>query len=412
MELITRKENTILIIAVYVQFVVWMFQFVVYAALGQGVILPVYYVCNTLRIFLLAICVCIWLKRSFIDISFVYVSVFVFFFIQVVVFRENATIVSEYYLFDFFVVCIPAFLNIKLINDEQLQIRIMVLFSWVVFLTGALYFLLYSELILHEDTYSMSYSYYMLFSSLTFLYVSFEKRRFLYIFPFIASMVLILIIGSRGAVISGIMYFLVIVFLSNKSRIARLFSLIIVIAFVANTRRIVEIIAKIFNEIGYDSRSIELLATGEFISYDSGRRGIYADAVELIRFHPFAGNGVGADIRMLGQYTHNFFLDVFVHFGIVLGGIIVILVVCLMIIAFINSKSKSLFFLYFFLGFFPLMVSGTYITSITFWMFLGYCISRINICILWRNKKKTEIDGVTQYEQNSQIIENYKTEYC
>ena len=88
-----------------------------------------------------------------------------------------------------------------------------------------------------------------------------------------------------------------------------------------------------------------------------------------------------SDFRLLGTYTHNLFLDLFMHYGVVFGVLIVVAFMTIISVSFYKSENKMFTFLMFCFGFLPLMVSGTYLVEAALWIYLGYCCRKLPVRI-------------------------------
>ena len=375
---LTAKENKIFILSIYVQFCLWMLQLLIYEFIGGGVVASVHVFVSIIRAITLIASAYLWLKYNAMEMAWGYLICFFIYITQIIIYPENRLYINEY-VFDFFVIALSCYFNMKFINDENLHIKMMQVFAWIVFFLGEIYFILFWEKISYDETYSMAYTNYMLFSLVVFIYTFFEEKKTLYIIPILFSVLSMLLIGSRGAIVASVAYFLFLVFMSKKITMIRVAIILILIGVCVNLSRIFELMVEFFRKMGINSRSIDFLISGEFISYDSGRSNLYLKSIELIKLHPYIGNGIGADSRVLHTYTHNLFLDILVQFGLVIGITIIICMLVIMVLGLLKTDNKALYFLFFFLGFFPLMVSGTYLTQITFWMYMGYCMGRMKI---------------------------------
>ena len=139
--------------------------------------------------------------------------------------------------------------------------------------------------------------------------------------------------------------------------------------------------AKFLGKIGFESRTLLLLLRGEILTHDSGRNLLRMKAFQAIKANPFTGNGIGSDFRLLGTYTHNLFLDLFMHYGVVFGVLIVVAFMTIISVSFYKSENKMFTFLMFCFGFLPLMVSGTYLVEAALWIYLGYCCRKLPVRI-------------------------------
>ena len=122
-----------------------------------------------------------------------------------------------------------------------------------------------------------------------------------------------------------------------------------------------------------NSRSMEYFVTGSLVTDLGGRDTIYSIVVELIKQNFAFGSGIGADLAATGQYSHNLFLDLLLHYGIFLGTSMILIILVMMWISLSKTNDKALWFVFFCGGFLPSMVSGTYLSSMLLWIFFGYC---------------------------------------
>ena len=128
--------------------------------------------------------------------------------------------------------------------------------------------------------------------------------------------------------------------------------------------------------VGVRSRTLLLfLQDGVHLS---GRDIIYRGVMAEIIESPWLGIGIAGDRRVLsGGYTHNFFIELIGNFGFILGILVSVGIIILIIKALIikDRDKYNLIIIWMSLGFVHLMVSGSYLTDINFWIFLGLMIS-------------------------------------
>lgn len=131
------------------------------------------------------------------------------------------------------------------------------------------------------------------------------------------------------------------------------------------------------------SRTIMKFLDNSIIS-DSGRSLYYTNAKRIITEHPFFGIGVFSSRAYLqdsiglpiftSAYPHNFFLEVFMQFGLVFPLFIFFLLWLFFYIQLYNSKEYSVdFFFYIFIAYgLRLLLSGSYLYDFSVSMLLGY----------------------------------------
>ena len=82
---------------------------------------------------------------------------------------------------------------------------------------------------------------------------------------------------------------------------------------------------------------------------------------------------------MEGVYAHNIFIEILANFGIILGTILslVLIILCIKALLINNRDVAEMLIIWFSIGFIPLIVSGSYITDIKFWIFMGLMMKAI-----------------------------------
>lgn len=316
------------------------------------------------------------LRRNLIKTIVIYMVAMFIFILHYAIFPENRA-----YIFDlivpFFFMSLPAFIYTLSIKNFEVFEVIMKKSSYIVFLFGALIGILVFTDRASAGSYSMALSYYMLLPTIMFTDELIDKFS-VRIASFVGlSLLVILALGSRGAVLCVIVFaFLKIIKSKEKLTYKRALTYlglcgIGVISYI-NLEKILESMYLIFLNFGIRSRSILLFLRDEV--HLSGRESIYDSLIVELVNNPVLGIGIGGD-RLIrsGGYAHNLFLEIFIDFGLILGAIITvfllaIIVKCLLIK---NRERYSLFIIWLSLGFVHLMVSSTYITDIKFWIFLG-----------------------------------------
>ena len=222
-----------------------------------------------------------------------------------------------------------------------------------------------------EIGYSMSFGYCFLLPT---LYL-FHQDNYLDRILSIVLLLMILLDGSRGPVaVAGLFICYELLFASGTKNKAKSIFLFVVIGAIG-----IAFLSK--NGFFEESRTVTLAMNGEFISHDSGREELlYIPAMRKIEESPIVGWGVGSDRALLGFYTHNVFLEVFMHYGIMGGGALFLIFFYHCIRVFFDKKrlssqgGRTVFIMLFLFGFVPMLVSGSYLTSFHFAVLLGYMI--------------------------------------
>ncbi|MBQ6847383.1 MAG: hypothetical protein IJO62_00505 [Clostridia bacterium] len=261
------------------------------------------------------------------------------------------------------------------------------------------YYYLYSFDIVNSEEYefgySMGFGFRVLLPCILSLHFAFEKREkkkilsLIWFLPFALCMFLILTYGSRGPII-GVLAYLILRFglvflLDKKVSFAKKMAMLLLIilgsmAVYTFFGYFVEVFADYLDDLGITSRTITRILN-QTIADDNGRDFFFKKALSKITV---AGLGPFSDQYMWGRgnYCHNFFLEVLLDFGFVIGMGIIILVIVLICKIIGRSEDNpwfSLFvvFLSYCLG--RLMFSGTFWSETMFWMTLGLgwiCLKR------------------------------------
>lgn len=288
---------------------------------------------------------------------------------------------------NFFLMIFPNFIYSLCISDISNMMVITEKTSKYVFFIGICIGILTFTNIINIGLYSQSFSYYMLLPTLFFLerFLSFyDLKNFLGV---MISLILILAFGSRGAIFSVLAFFILyqIINVSVKSRkklFFNIFLFLLLFVLIIFIKDIMVLFQKILVAKGLYSRNLDLFLQEDI--FLSGRETIYSTVINCIIKNPFLGIGLTGDRYVTGGfYSHNFFLEIFSSFGVIMGCLIIFLIFCLLIhnLRMRNMKVNNFLLMWFCLGFVPLMISGSFLTHYEFWTFLG-----LNINIL-ANKK-------------------------
>ena len=126
---------------------------------------------------------------------------------------------------------------------------------------------------------------------------------------------------------------------------------------------------------GIKSRSISLFLRPDV--HLSGRDKLYEIVIEALLENPLVGLGLLGDRVLINTYVHNFFIEIFSHFGIVIGFLLLIslLFILLKNIVTRNKIKYDMLAIWTGLGLMPLMVSSSYLINLNFWVLLGLLMS-------------------------------------
>lgn len=311
-------------------------------------------------------------KLKFIGTYFIAIFIFI---INYLIFPENQVYLGEI-IFPFFFMCLPAFVYSMSINDWNVLKQIMKKASFIVFVFGTILGILIFSGTASAGTYSMSLSYYMLLPVIIYLNELLDKfslRALLFVF---ISLMVILALGSRGAILCILVFvFLKLLRPSNKLNYKKVFLYIVssgsALLIFLNLKNIFEYLYNFLFNFGIESRSIRLFLREDV--HLSGRDRLYDDVNHETISNPFIGIGIGGDRRVIGGYVHNLFLEILANFGIILGTFLIITLILLIFKSLLvkDREKYNMIIIWLSLGFVHLMVSGSYITDIKFWILMG-----------------------------------------
>lgn len=139
---------------------------------------------------------------------------------------------------------------------------------------------------------------------------------------------------------------------------------------------------------GIRSRSISLFLRDSV--HLSGRSEIYDLVINEIARNPLIGIGIAGDRLLIGGgYVHNFFIEIIGNFGIIIGSILAIALIIIMLRPLASKEliKYNMVSIWISLGFVSLMVSGSYLESMNFWILLGLLVNFNRVSLLNRIKR-------------------------
>ena len=175
-----------------------------------------------------------------------------------------------------------------------------------------------------------------------------------------------LLTGTRGPLVCLVFCFAFGVFFSNMSNKMRLLLLVMGASFVIYLFSplfvsSIEALNGVFMNFGIRNRILMKIIREDFFG-GSGRENVQAVVLQAISEKPIFGYGFLGDRSFQnGGYPHNFVLEIWCHFGVLLGSIIILLLIHNYIKMFKNRKeNRILYIMLFSVSYVKLMLSGTY----------------------------------------------------
>lgn len=284
-------------------------------------------------------------------------------------------------IFPLFFMSIPGFIYSRSLNDIKAFKRMMKKSSFFIFFIGLTIQLMVVIGNVSIGTYSMALSYYLLFSAILFADDLIDTFRFQSLIALIVTIFIIIALGSRGPLLSLFM-FVVLKLIKQRKRLTYqkfVFTLSIALFSILALLNLEKIFIFLYNLLlnyGINSRTLWIFINEEF--YLSGRDTIYHLLMEYIANKPLLGHGIGGDRVLIGGYAHNIFLEILINFGVIFGGIILLVLLITMIYR-LSSKSRmyyNILIIWISYGFIHLMVSSSYLTDIKFWILIGILLNK------------------------------------
>jgi len=319
-------------------------------------------------------------RNKFKFLAVFFISIFIFL-LNFLLFNENWIFLKDV-IFPYFFTCLPSLIYSYSISDWNVLESVMKKTSLLVFIIGSIIGILVFSNRASIGTYSMAFSYYMLLPTIVHIDEFLEKFTFKSIFVVSVSLIIILALGSRGAILCvGVFVILKLVQMGKKLSYKTIFIYVIILFLIATFLLLFDtILQNLYDfllQFGIRSRSIALFLRDDV--HLSGRDRLYEDMIQEILDNPVFGIGLAGDRRVIGGYSHNIFIEVISDFGIIIGGILV-LVLAIISYQTLFSQNKMLsnfIVIWFCIGAVSLMVSGSYLTEFKFWIFLGLAIKSL-----------------------------------
>jgi O-antigen ligase len=270
-----------------------------------------------------------------------------------------------------FLINIPIFLGVVAIYDGEIFLRVLSFISKFSIFITLIYAGLWFRGIIISDDYSMALGYGLLLPALYCIW----KGGVWNLIWTVLLIAIIFMLGNRGAIITLLAYMLIKYLLRGtiKQKVWIILSTVLLI-----------LVAPLLFDYMYSnniySRSLFLLAEGNFVSHDSGRSSIYEIVWRKIMSSPYIGYGVFGDRPFFeGGYSHNLFLEIFSHFGVFLGGLLCAVLLGYSLKKMYRLSHNDMAFLFVFIvgTLIPLQVSSSYLINNLFPLLLGL-IYRIN----------------------------------
>lgn len=240
------------------------------------------------------------------------------------------------------------------------------------------FFLRGSDLQVNDD---MSRSYFILLSVLLVLNYAFDKKTITGIVFSILGLLFLSSMGARGPVVISLAFSATKIIQSSMNKghgYIAVIAMLILIWFVNSDywNALLFFVRDIIDSLGLSTRVIDLAIRDETFTYYSERDEIAQTVMSKIKERPLTGWGVYGEWQFTGWNAHNIYLEMLDHYGILVGGLLIIWILFINVEAFLTTKATSVRGLVLLFACFALIkgiFSGGFLSYYTFIM-IGYCL--------------------------------------
>lgn len=245
-----------------------------------------------------------------------------------------------------------------------------------------IYFLLFylrgTDLQRNDD---MSRAYFMLLNVLLVINYAFDKKTFVGIVMSVVGIMLLLSMGTRGPIMI-VLAFIALRIIQNSTNKGGKGVVVVILLFLmcfVNSpywNFFLIFLQGVLDSLGMSTRVIDFTIEGETLTYYSERDEIAEIVMSKIKERPFEGWGVYGEWQFVGWSAHNMYLEILDHYGVIIGGIILLWMVFISVKAFFVAKIpmvRSLVLLLISFVFVRGIFGGGFLTSATFLM-IGFCL--------------------------------------
>lgn len=284
-----------------------------------------------------------------------------------------------------------SFIDLKRVSHKQLYIAAIV--TLIVSMLYSIYFVNTKDMKLVDN---MDYAYKVLPSVLIIVARLFtDQKKKLAIVLSVIGTILLLLQGTRGPLLCLAVFICLMIYKRHGMGkfLLRVGAAVLIVAVVLGSQTVkfkLLDLSKWLDSSGYSSRFITMMIEGE-LADSNGRDAIKDVLLEDIKEDPFAIRGIFADRQATrglvdreygakhedGTYAHNLWVEMIYDWGVLLGGVLLLLVF-LIVLNFIRKSNKEdayIGMLFVCTGFVHLFLSGSYLQSVNFFFLIGFAIN-------------------------------------
>ena len=220
---------------------------------------------------------------------------------------------------------------------------------------------------------------YQLLLPIVFLMLKHKRTRFENLLV-IVGLIIIVFDGARGPLIGIVCLVIYKIILKMRNRnffIGILSGVAVLIIGSLKLNSIIDIVVQIALRYGFQGSFLRRIGTGNIFSSKS-RIVLYKETIRVIERNPLFGGGMMSDrAANNGVYVHDLFLEIWSHYGLLVGSVFIVTLLFLVIIMF-RSKENQLKYLFisifFSTGFVRLLLSSRYLIVPGVYVMLGLAV--------------------------------------
>lgn len=329
----------------------------------------------------------------------IYISI-VIFLIDNILFQQknNITYFKQFFLYGFPAIsCFLIKIDFKKLNTVFLKYAIACIIPYILSIVTNI-----NLIKLNYMTWGFAFAF-----CISYIYIYFSlnnRKKFILNLCFIPLIILNISYGSKSSLIIIFLAISASYYYNNrKSSVKKILILIFLCVIMSFWKEIVYFIIsnlkEYFNLDTYSINSFLLYLKQDFNSgFLGSRQDIYMNALNAIKSNPF-GIGIGGFEQLFGTYPHNFIIDIIVTFGVINGGIILLLML-LYTFKTLNldmNRDERIFLIFIIANFFKLFFSKTFTNDINFWLYLSIIGALLST---YRYKATKKIKLINQKSRN------------
>ena len=281
-------------------------------------------------------------------------------------------------LLNYCLTVLPIMVVVSCIDDHKALLDLLVWVSRIIAVCAVA--LLFTK-IRRSNDYKMGLANSLTLPAVMLLYGAFRSMNIVDFLMALATAFVILILGSRGALLGIVFFFLFLLVIGCGKKDCRVVSIafifLICLALVFY-KPILMWLSAVLEKFGSSSRTLQKLLSGKILM-SSSRKKILDDMRFELMAHPLDMHGIGGERPFTdGAYAHSFLFELLMDFGVILGGIAVLYILYqsgrTIGEAVRWGDTFRMVKLIFFSVSVPLaMVSGTFWGSVYLWCWLVLC---------------------------------------